>query len=121
SSPRTSLMRSRRPATPPRSSTGGGSSPRGSIAELISDRHPHFDLACGNPRAALSILTGHPAVVQASETPTGLRVTLADPRAAGIVTARLTDAGITVSGFAPVRTSLADRFLGLTSRVGDHA
>ncbi len=94
---------------------------QGSIAELISDRHPHYDLACGNPRAALSILTGHPAVVQASETPTGLRVTLADPRAAGIVTARLTDAGITVSGFAPVRTSLADRFLGLTSRVGDHA
>jgi hypothetical protein len=37
------------------------------------------------------------------------------------VTALLIEAGISVTGFAPVRTSLADRFLGLTSRVGGNA
>jgi hypothetical protein len=57
-------------------------------------------------------------VVQASQTPGGLRVTLADPRTAGAIITLLIEAGISVSSFAPVRTSLADRFLGLTSRVG---
>jgi ABC-2 type transport system ATP-binding protein len=91
---------------------------QGPISELIGDTHTHYELTCDHPRAALDVLAGHPAVARASQTPTGLRVTLADPRAAGAVTTLLIEAGITVTGFAPVRTSLADRFLGLTSRVG---
>jgi ABC-2 type transport system ATP-binding protein len=94
---------------------------QGSITELIGDTHTHYDLTCDNPQAALNLLAGHRAVIQATQTPTGIRVTLADPKAAGVITARLIEAGITVSGFAPVRTSLADRFLGLTSRVGDNS
>jgi ABC-2 type transport system ATP-binding protein len=94
---------------------------QGPISELIGDTHTHYELTCYNPQAALSLLARHPAVVQASLAPGGLRVTLADPRAAGAVTAALIAAGITVTGFAPVRTSLADRFLGLTSRVGGNS
>jgi ABC-2 type transport system ATP-binding protein len=94
---------------------------QGPISELIGDTHTHYELTCDNPRAALNLLAGYPAVVQASQTPSGLRVTLADPRAAGAVTTLLIEAGISVTGFAPVRTSLADRFLGLTSRVGGNA
>jgi len=94
---------------------------QGSISELIGDTQARYELTCDHPRAALGILAAHPAVVQVSQAPSGLRVTLADPRAAGAVTAALIQAGISVSGFAPVRTSLADRFLGLTSRVGGNA
>jgi ABC-2 type transport system ATP-binding protein len=94
---------------------------QGPISELIGDTHTLYELTCDNPRAALNLLAGYPAVVQASQTPGGLRVTLADPRAAGAVTTLLIEAGISVTGFAPVRTSLADRFLGLTSRVGGNA
>jgi ABC-2 type transport system ATP-binding protein len=91
---------------------------QGPIRELIGDTHTRYELTCDHPRAALDVLATYPAVIQAVQTPGGLQVTLADPRAAGAVTTLLTEAGIAVTGFAPVRTSLADRFLGLTSRVG---
>jgi ABC-2 type transport system ATP-binding protein len=94
---------------------------QGPISELIGDTHTRYELTCDNPRAALNILTGHPAVAQASQTPDGLRVTLADPRMAGAITTLLTEAGLSVFSFAPVRTSLADRFMGLTSWVGGNA
>jgi len=90
---------------------------QGPISELIGDTHTRYELTCDHPQAALSLLARHRAVVQASQAPSGLRVTLADPRAAGAVTTALTEAGITVTGLAPVRTSLADRFLGLTSQI----
>jgi ABC-2 type transport system ATP-binding protein len=94
---------------------------QGPISELIGDTHTHYELTCDHPQAALSLLAGHPAVIQASQTPGGLRVTLADPRAGGVVTTLLIEAGLTVSSFAPVRASLADRFLGLTSRAGGNS
>jgi ABC-2 type transport system ATP-binding protein len=94
---------------------------QGPISELIGDTRTNYELTCDHPRVALNILAAHPAVVQASQTPSGLRVTLADPRTAGAVTTLLIEAGITVSSFALVRASLADRFLGLTSQIGDHS
>ncbi|MGH3246410.1 MAG: ABC transporter ATP-binding protein [Trebonia sp.] len=94
---------------------------QGPISELIGDTRTRYELTCDHPRAALGLLAGHPAVIEASQAPGGLRVTLADPRAAGAVTTLLIEAGITVTGFAPVRTSLADRFLGLTSRAGGNS
>jgi ABC-2 type transport system ATP-binding protein len=94
---------------------------QGTITELIGDTHTRYDLTCDNPPAALAVLARYPAVAQASQTPSGLRVTLPDPKAVSAVTAVLTEAGITVSGFAPVRASLEDRFLRLTSRVGGNS
>jgi len=94
---------------------------QGAIKDLIGDPHTEYELTCDRPQVALGILAGHPALAQASQTPGGLRITLADPRAAGAVNALLIRAGITVLSFTPVRASLADRFLGLTSRVGENA
>ena len=94
---------------------------QGPISELIGDTRSRYELTCDHPQAALSLLARHRAVVQASQVPGGLQVTLADPRAAGAVTTMLIEAGITLTGLAPVRTSLADRFLGLTSRVGGNS
>jgi ABC-2 type transport system ATP-binding protein len=94
---------------------------QGTISELIGDTHTQYELTCDRPRVALGILAAHPDLAQASQTPGGLLVTLTDPRAAGAVTALLIRSGITVLSFAPVRASLAERFLGLTSRVGENA
>ncbi|HXL96049.1 MAG TPA: ABC transporter ATP-binding protein [Streptosporangiaceae bacterium] len=94
---------------------------QGAIKDLIGDTHTEYELTCDRPQVALGILAAHPALAQASQIPGGLRITLADPRAAGAVSALLVRAGITVLSFAPVRASLADRFLGLTSRVGENA
>jgi ABC-2 type transport system ATP-binding protein len=91
---------------------------QGPIGELLGDGRRHYDLACDNPRAAVGLLTGHPVVTAARETPNGVRVTVADPQAVGVITGALLRAGVTVSGFSPVRPSLEDRFLALTSRVG---
>lgn len=94
---------------------------QGLISELIGDTRTDYQLTCDYPRAALDVLAAHPAVARVSQTAGGLRVTLTDPRAAGAVTTRLIEAGITVSGLAPIRASLADRFLDLTSRAGSNS
>jgi len=94
---------------------------QGSISDLIGDTHTQYELTCDRPQAALGLLATHPALAQVRPVPGGLLVTLADPRAAGAVTGLLIRSGITVLSFAPVRTSLAERFLGLTSRVGENA
>jgi ABC-2 type transport system ATP-binding protein len=94
---------------------------QGSISDLIGDTHTQYELTCDRPQAALSLLAAHPDLAQVRPAPGGLVVTLADPRAAGAVTGLLIRAGVTVLSFAPVRTSLAERFLGLTSRVGENA
>jgi ABC-2 type transport system ATP-binding protein len=94
---------------------------QGSIAELIGETRVRYDIICDQVQTALDIIVGHPAVIQAAQTPSGVRITLADPKAAGAVTARLSGAGVSVSSFTPVRTSLEERFLGLTSRVGDNS
>jgi ABC-2 type transport system ATP-binding protein len=91
---------------------------QGSIKELTRDTDTHYDLACDNPPAARTLLSGHPAVIEAHETPTGVRLTLSDPKAIGAITGTLIESGITVSSFAPAHVSLEDRFLTLTSRVG---
>lgn len=93
----------------------------GPMAKLLGDTHTHYEIDCDNPRVALAVLAGYRAVVQASPTPNGLRVTLADPRAVGAVTGRLIESGVIVSGVSPVRTSLEERFLALTSRPGDRS
>ena len=64
---------------------------------------------------------GHPAVIEAHETATGIRLTLNDPKAVSAITGGLIESGVTVAGFAAIKVSLEDRFLKLTSRVGDRS
>lgn len=91
---------------------------QGSIKELTRDGGDHYELTCDDPAAARAVLSGHPAVIEAHETPGGVRLTVNDPNAASTLTGRLVECGVTFSGFAPVQVSLEDRFLKLTSRVG---
>jgi ABC-2 type transport system ATP-binding protein len=91
---------------------------QGSIKELTHEAGSHYELTCDDPRAALALLSGHPAVIEAHQTPTGVHLMLNDPKAASALTGRLIESGITVAGFAPIHVSLEDRFLKLTSRVG---
>jgi ABC-2 type transport system ATP-binding protein len=94
---------------------------QGPIEELMGESRIQYDLTCDNPRAVLALLAKHPGVVDAHEIRDGVRVTLTDPSAVSVITGQLIAAGVTVSGFAPVRSSLEERFLRTTSRVGDRS
>jgi ABC-2 type transport system ATP-binding protein len=91
---------------------------QGPISELVADEHNEFDVGCDDPHAALDLLDGHPAVATAYATPDGIRVTLAGIDGAASINARLVTAGVSVSRLEPVRESLEQRFLEMTSRVG---
>jgi ABC-2 type transport system ATP-binding protein len=91
---------------------------QGPISELISDEHLELDIGCDDARATLDLLDGHPSVAAAYQTPDGVRVTLSGPDGAAAINARLVAAGVAVRRLAPVRESLEQRFLEITSRVG---
>jgi hypothetical protein len=71
-----------------------------------------------HPPAALALLARRPAVAGARGTPDGIRPALTDPNSVGAITVRLIGAGIAIYRFSPVRASLEDRFLQITSHVG---
>jgi ABC-2 type transport system ATP-binding protein len=91
---------------------------QGPISELLRDEHNELDVGCDDPYAALDLLDGHSAVAAAHPTPDGIRVTLAGLEGAATINARLVTAGVMVSRLEPVRESLEQRFLEMTSRVG---
>ncbi|HEY1569438.1 MAG TPA: ABC transporter ATP-binding protein [Solirubrobacteraceae bacterium] len=94
---------------------------QGPISELVHDDHNEFDIGCDDCHAALDLLDGHPAVAAAHPTPDGIRVTLTGSDGAAVVNARLVSAGVQISRLEPVRESLEQRFLEMTSRVGGAA
>ena len=94
---------------------------QGTIGELAGDNSTQIDIGCDDPLVALNLLAGHPAVARARQTSDGVRVALVDPDGVSAVNARLIEAGIAVYRFSPVRASLEDRFLQITSRLGDHS
>ncbi|HET8978041.1 MAG TPA: ABC transporter ATP-binding protein [Solirubrobacteraceae bacterium] len=91
---------------------------QGPISELLQDDRVELDIDCDDARAALDLLDGHPAVTAAHETPAGLRVTVTASEVAASINSRLVSAGLSVFRLAPVRESLEQRFLEITSRVG---
>ena len=91
---------------------------QGPIDTLLSGGESELDVGCDDPRTALDVLDGHPAVASAREIPDGLRLILAGPDGAADINRRLVDAGIAVFRLEPVRESLEHRFLEITSRVG---
>ena len=90
----------------------------GPIGALLRRRAPELDIACDSPGRAIELLTGHPAVAGVAEAADGLRVSLVADDAAAEINAVLVGAGIAVSRLAPVRQSLEQRFLELTSSLG---
>ncbi len=99
---------------------------QGAIAELAGGGARH-ELIVGvdDPVRALEVLQGSGSVRQAQRSDEGLRVTLGDgadasPVAgAAAVNAALVQAGLAVSRLEPVRHSLEQRFLEVTSRLSD--
>jgi ABC-2 type transport system ATP-binding protein len=80
---------------------------RGAAAEIEID--------CDQPERALDLLAGHPAVTAVAAGGDGIRVTLVIDDGAAAVNTALVQAGVSVSRLEPVRHSLEERFLGLTS------
>jgi ABC-2 type transport system ATP-binding protein len=91
---------------------------QGPISELVQDEHNEIDIGCDDPYAALDLLDGHASVAAAYPTPDGIRVTMAGIDGAAAINARLVTGGVLVSRLEPVRESLEQRFLEMTSRVG---
>ena len=90
----------------------------GPIGELLRDDSSELDIGCGDRDAALSLLGGHPAVAAAHATGDGVRVQLRGNNGVASINAKLVQAGVAVFRLEPVRESLEQRFLEITSRVG---
>jgi ABC-2 type transport system ATP-binding protein len=91
----------------------------GPIGELLSDEQAELDVGCDDRRLALDVLGGNLLVAAARETADGVRVTLVGQEGAASINAELVRAGVAVFRLEPVRESLEDRFLEMTSRIGD--
>ncbi len=94
---------------------------QGPISELLSGGRRTLDIGCDDPRLALDVLDGHPAVAAAIPSEDGLTISLAGTNGIASINARLVGAGIGVFRLEPVRESLEHRFLEITSRVGEAA
>jgi ABC-2 type transport system ATP-binding protein len=91
---------------------------QGPISSLLADDRVELDIDCDDARAALDLLDGHPSVTAAHQMPGGLRVTVTATEVAASINSRLVQAGLSVFRLQPVRESLEQRFLEITSRVG---
>ena len=91
---------------------------QGTIDELRSggDR---LIIGCSQPDRAATILADHPAVVSVAPWDGGLSVVLNDPLAIPVINRVLVEAGLDVNRLEPSRASLEERFLQITSRLGE--
>jgi ABC-2 type transport system ATP-binding protein len=96
---------------------------QGAIAELArGGRRSELIVGVDDPERALLALDGLQAVSEAHRSDEGLRVVLAgDLPTAAEVNARLVAEGLAVTRLEPVRQSLEQRFLEITSRLGGPA
>jgi ABC-2 type transport system ATP-binding protein len=92
---------------------------QGPIAELAIGGGGHeLIVSVDDPERALGVLDGIPQVREAHRSDEGLRIVLTGgPETAAEVNARLVSAGLAVSRLEPVRHSLEQRFLEVTSRL----
>jgi ABC-2 type transport system ATP-binding protein len=91
---------------------------QGPISQLLGGQRAELDVGCEDIRAATDLLHDHPAVAGVSPIADGVRVSLAGVDGAASINARLVTAGVAVFRLEPVRESLEQRFLEITSRVG---
>ena len=91
---------------------------QGTIDELVADERRELLIGCGNPERARRVLAEHPAVVRVREDDgSGLRVTVIEGDHAGELNTWLVNAGVTVTRLEPLRHSLEERFLEMTTRL----
>jgi ABC-2 type transport system ATP-binding protein len=89
---------------------------QGPIGSLLRGAYPEFEVGCDRPVADL--LTGHPAVVDVRPVPDGVRLRLRDPAAISEINALLVGSGVVVTRVTPVTSSLEERFLQHTTKIG---
>jgi ABC-2 type transport system ATP-binding protein len=99
---------------------------QGSIHEIVRGGPRAIDIVASDAVDAARLLAAVPGVLRATDHEGGLRVTLSPeaPVDREIVTAllrRLLDHGVDVERVAPVRSSLEDRFLTMTTRLEDRS
>jgi len=95
---------------------------QGSITELRAEAEQTILVSTSDESQALAVLLPDGTVGAAERTPEGIRVTLRPGleanAAAGEVTRRLIEAGVDVHRVEPMRASLEQRFLEITTRLG---
>ena len=92
---------------------------QGSIGELVRSEHAELEIGCDRPELALDLLDSHDGVAAAQRIDDGIRVTLSSNDGAASINARLVQGGVAVFRLTPVRESLEQRFLEITSQIGD--
>jgi ABC-2 type transport system ATP-binding protein len=93
---------------------------QGAIAELAEGGGARHELIVGvdDPGRALELLGASELVAEAHRADEGIRLVLAgEPQSAAEINARLVRAGVGVTRLEPVRHSLEQRFLQITSRL----
>ena len=96
---------------------GGRVIAQGTIAELIGGEAGELLVECDDVERAAQLLAGDPAVRELRTEHGALRMRLLAPDTAGEINARLVGAGVVVSRLEPVRHSLEERFLEMTTRL----
>jgi ABC-2 type transport system ATP-binding protein len=99
---------------------------QGPINQLVQNGQRAIDIVCHSPVEATTLLAAIPGVTRAADHEGAVRVSLGPeaPVDREIVTAllkRLLDHGVEVERVAPVRSSLEERFLTMTTRLEDRS
>ncbi|HXD59062.1 MAG TPA: ABC transporter ATP-binding protein [Thermoleophilaceae bacterium] len=95
---------------------------QGAIADLAADGRNELIVGCDDPGLAAAVLDGYSGIRDVRRSPDGLRLTLAPGRdGAAAVNTLLVEAGVSVNRLEPVRHSLEERFLEITTRLGVEA
>jgi len=89
----------------------------GPIAELTHGAQAKLVVECSHPQRAAQVLATQDSVLQLDPDDGALVLTLSDPSAGASLNRLLVEAGIDVKRLEPVRNTLEERFLELTSRL----
>ena len=90
---------------------------QGPIGELVADGAGELIVECDDVERALGLLARELTVRELRREPAGLRMKLRGPEQAGEINARLVRAGVVVTRLEPVRHTLEERFLEMTTRL----
>jgi ABC-2 type transport system ATP-binding protein len=96
---------------------GGRVIAEGPIEELVAGGAGELIVECDDAERALTLLAGEPSVRELRREAGVLRMKLRGPEQAGEINARLVGAGLVVTRLEPVRHSLEERFLEMTTRL----
>ncbi len=93
---------------------------QGTVSELAAGGKPVIQIGCSDVQSAEAILLAHPAVAESGEIAGGLQLLLRDGADAVVadIVRHLVEGGIGVHRVEPVRATLEERFLEVTSRIG---